>query len=146
MGVGIGSTVALGSHATFLELMPSFALIGVGGGLTTPLIATVLGVMPPDQAGVASALFNTSREVAGLLGITVIGVVVSSRENAVLARGTSQPLAFFSGYRYGLVVAAVLVAAGGLAAWVALRRAHAPERALEREVDSWRAELVGDAA
>jgi EmrB/QacA subfamily drug resistance transporter len=134
MGVGIGSTALLGTDASFLSLMPSFAIIGIGGGMTIPLTATVLGVMPTSQAGVASAVFNASREVAGLLGITVIGAVLTSRQGDALAAGHTPVDAFMSGYVAGDVLAAALVVAGGLAAFVALRRAHQESRrAAERE-------------
>ena len=124
MGLGIGSTALLGTDATFLSLMPSFAIIGIGGGMTIPLTATVLGVMPTSQAGVASAVFNASREVAGLLGITVIGAVLTSRQGAALAAGHSPADAYLTGFHTGLYLAATLVVAGGAAAFLALRRAH----------------------
>jgi len=123
MAVGVASVGLLGKDATYLQLMPSFAIIGIGGGLTIPLTATVLGVMPVDQAGVASAVFNASREVAGLLGITVIGAILTTRQSASLQAGHNATDAFLSGYRAGLIVAAVLAAIGGLAAWWALRDA-----------------------
>lgn len=124
MAVGIGSVSLLGRDASYLELMPSFAIIGVGGGLSVPLTAMVLGAMPTEQAGVASGIFNAAREVAGLLGITVIGAILTARQGSAL-RGGSDPIdAFLSGYRLGLVVAALLVAAGGVAAYVGLRRAR----------------------
>jgi MFS family permease len=136
MGLGIGSTALLGSHASFGWLMPSFALIGVGGGLTIPLTSTLLGVMPADRAGVASGIFNASREISGLLGITVIGAILSAREHTSLRAGHSATTAFLTGYRTGLVVAAVLVGAGGVAAWVSLRGAG----------PSTQVEAAGDAA
>ena len=123
MGLGIASVSLLGKDASFLDLMPSFAVIGVGGGLTIPLTATVLGTMPQAQAGVASAVFNASREVAGLLGITVIGAILTARESAGLRLGHSATQAFLSGYRAGLLVAAALVLVGAVAAWVSLREA-----------------------
>src|SRR5262245_7599329 len=124
MGLAIGSVSFLGADASFWSLMPSFALIGLAGGMTIPLTATVLGVMPTSQAGVASAVFNASREVAGLLGITVIGAVLTSRQGAALADGKTPVDAFLTGYRSGLLLAAALVMAGGVAAFAALRRAH----------------------
>jgi EmrB/QacA subfamily drug resistance transporter len=124
MGLAIGSVSLLGQDASFLSLMPSFAVIGLAGGLTIPLTATVLGVMPTSQAGVASAVFNASREVAGLLGITVIGAVLTSRQGDALAAGHSTVDAYLTGYRAGLVLAAVLVVAGGVVAFTALRGAH----------------------
>jgi EmrB/QacA subfamily drug resistance transporter len=134
MGLAIGSVALLGRDASYLSLMPSFAVIGLGGGMTIPLTATVLGVMPTSQAGVASAVFNASREVAGLLGITVIGAVLTSRQGSALAAGKTPVDAFLTGYRSGLLLAAGLVVAGGVTAYVALRQAHlAPEDDPARE-------------
>ena len=72
----------------------------------------------------ASGVFNASREVAGLLGITVIGAVLTSRQGAALAAGKTPVDAFLVGYRSGLLLAAALVIAGGVVAYVALRSAH----------------------
>jgi EmrB/QacA subfamily drug resistance transporter len=127
MGIGIGTVSLVGAGASYWALMPSFLVIGIGGGMTTPLTATVIGALPGERAGIASGLFNASREVAGLLGITVIGAIVAARQS-VAVRGGSAPLdAFLSGYRLGLLVSAALVAVGGLAAWLALRGTRTPE-------------------
>ena len=126
MGGAIASVALLGADASYWDLMPSFVVMGIGGGLTTPLTATVVGIMPATQAGVASGLFNASREIAGLLGITVIGAILTARESAV-GRGGAAPLdAFLSGYRLGLLVSAGLVIVGGAVAWFALRGVPAP--------------------
>ena len=63
-------------------------------------------------------MFNAARELAGLLGITVIGAII-----AIKAPGSQAftPTAFLSGYRLGLLVAGSLVAVGGVAAYVSLR-------------------------
>jgi EmrB/QacA subfamily drug resistance transporter len=129
MAAGIASVSLLGADTTFWQLMPSFAAIGIGGGLTVPLTATVLSAMPRDEAGVASGIFNASREVSGLLGITVIGAILTARQGAALRSGHSPIDAFLSGYQFGLLVAAALVAAGGVAAYVGLRAARGDEAA-----------------
>jgi MFS family permease len=139
MAVGIASVSLLGRHATYLDLMPSFALIGIGGGLSVTLTAMVLGAMPESDAGVASGIFNASREVAGLLGITVIGAILTARQSVAEHAGHDAVDSFLSGYRAGLLVAAVLVAAGGAAAFLALRGAHTGTQAArlddtEREI------------
>jgi len=128
MAVGIASVSLLGADAGFAELMPSFAVIGIGGGLTVPLTASVLDAMPRGEAGVASGIFNASREVAGLLGITVIGAVLTARQAVLLSAGAAPTDAFLGGYRLGLLLAAGLVAAGGLAAFLGLRGAGATRR------------------
>ena len=121
MAIGIASVSLLGRDASFMSLMPSFAVIGIGGGLTVPLTSTVLEAMPTDEAGVASGIFNASREVAGLLGITVIGAILTARQSAALHAGHDATGAFLTGFRSGLLVAGVLVAIGGVVAFVALR-------------------------
>jgi MFS family permease len=116
----------LGKDASFAALMPSFAVIGIGGGLSVPLTAMVLGAMPGEQAGVASGIFNAAREVAGLLGITVIGAVLSSRQGSALRSGVPAPQAFLDGYHAGLAVTLALIGAGIVVAMVTLRRTARP--------------------
>jgi EmrB/QacA subfamily drug resistance transporter len=123
MALGIGSVSLLGRDAGVLDLMPSFALIGIGGGLSVPLTAMILETMPAERAGVASGIFNASREVAGLLGITVIGAILAARQSSAIRAGHDAVDGFLTGYRSGLLVAAALVAAGGVAAFVSLRTA-----------------------
>jgi len=122
MAGGIASVILLGADAGFAALMPSFAVIGIGGGLTVPLTSSVLDAMPRAEAGVASGIFNASREVSGLLGITVIGAVLTARQSVLLTDGATPTDAFLGGYQSGLLLAAGLVALGGLAAFIGLRR------------------------
>jgi EmrB/QacA subfamily drug resistance transporter len=139
MAGGIASVSLLGDDAGFWSLMPSFAVIGIGGGLTVPLTASVLDAMPRGEAGVASGIFNASREVAGLLGITVIGAVLTARQATLLTAGETPTDAFLGGYQAGLLLAAGLVAIGGVAAFVGLRRArHDAEPPAEQEVSRGR--------
>jgi MFS family permease len=123
--------------------MPSFAVIGIGGGLSVTLTAMVLGAMPESEAGVASGIFNASREVAGLLGITVIGAILTARQSAATRAGHDSVDAFLSGYRAGLLVAAVLVAAGGIAAFIALRGARTATQLTADEREIAELELAG---
>src|SRR5215469_14723153 len=116
-----------GLHAGYADLMPGFVLFGAGAGLmNVPLTNAVLESVPADRSGVASALINASREVAGLLGITVIGAVLSSREGSALRGGVPAPQAFLDGYHAGLVVTLALIGAGIVVALVTLRRTLRP--------------------
>jgi EmrB/QacA subfamily drug resistance transporter len=122
MGAGIASVSLFGRTATFLELMPGLAVIGIGGGLTIPLTSTIVAALPADRAGVASAVFNASREVAGLMGVTLLGVIISARSSALAHTGHDPATAFLGGYRLALLIAGALVASGGLVAWRSLRQ------------------------
>src|SRR5215475_856967 len=131
MVVGLLLFARLGAGATFAALMPGFALFGVGAGLmNVPLTNTVIDGMPREQAGIAGALLNNSREMAGLLGITVIGAVFRSRQGVALRGGSSAQQAFLDGYHSGLWVTIGLLAAGVVLSYVTLR----PHRQATAEV------------
>ena len=87
MVVGLVLFARLGLSAHYTSLLPGFMLFGAGAGLmNVPLTNAVMATTPSSVAGVASALLNASREVAGLLGITVIGAVLRTAQGAS-ARG-----------------------------------------------------------
>ena len=137
MVVGLVLFARLGQHAGYVSLLPGFVLFGAGAGLmNVPLTNAVMQAVPGVRAGIASALLNASREVAGLLGITVIGAVLSTREAAALRAGSGPVSAFVDGYHTGLLVTIALMAAGVLVSYLSLRpRAGQPalaEPAAER--------------
>jgi predicted MFS family arabinose efflux permease len=112
----------LGLHATYADLLPGFMLFGAGAGLmNVPVTNAAMRAAPSARAGIASALLNASREVAGLLGITVIGAVLSTRRAAALRAGAGPVPAFLDGYHTGLGVTIALLAAGVLVSYLTLR-------------------------
>jgi len=121
MAGGIAWVSLLSADTSFLGLMPSFAVIGIGGGLTVPLTASVLDAMPREEAGVASGIFNAFREISGLLGVTVIGAILATRQSGLVAAGSSAVDAFLGGYSTGGLISAALVVAGAIAAYLGLR-------------------------
>jgi EmrB/QacA subfamily drug resistance transporter len=124
MTVGLYLFSRLGSGATFGALLPGFLLFGTGAGLmNVPLTNAIMHSMPPERSGVASALLNASREVAGLLGITVIGAVLRSRQGVALRHSATPGGAYLDGYHAGLLVTVALLAAGTVVGYLALRRA-----------------------
>jgi EmrB/QacA subfamily drug resistance transporter len=131
MTVGLLLFARLGAGASFAALMPGFVVFGAGIGLmNVPLTSTVLNGLPSEQAGIASALMNNSREMAGLLGVTVIGAVLRAQQGASLRGGASAPQAFLDGYHTGLWVTIGLLAAGVVLSYVTLR----PHRQATAEV------------
>ncbi|SDL48855.1 drug resistance transporter, EmrB/QacA subfamily [Nonomuraea maritima] len=115
MGVAIFLLSRVGADGTYAAVAPWFVLYGLGAGLLVPLTAAVLGSMPVGRTGVASGMLNVSREVFGLLGITVLGAFLTSAQS-----GSDQPplLAFLDAYGFTLVIASAVVLAGiPLALW-----------------------------
>jgi EmrB/QacA subfamily drug resistance transporter len=133
MVVGLVLFARLGQQASYTSLLPGFMLFGAGAGLMqVPLTNAVMAATPPVRAGIASALLNASREVAGLLGITVIGAVLSTRRAASLRSGSGPVTAFVDGYHLGLLVTIALMAAGVVVSYLALRpQAQSAGRASE---------------
>ncbi|MFJ9899393.1 MFS transporter [Streptomyces sp. NPDC091280] len=114
-------------HATFGSLLPSLLVLGGGMGImNVPMTNAVMQNTPEAQAGVASAILNDAREVAGLLGITIIGAVLRSKQNAELRSGSTPGEAFLDGYHVGMWVATALVAVGIVFTYVMLRPSNEP--------------------
>ena len=128
MVVGLVLFDRLGLHAGYSSLLPGFMLFGAGAGLmNVPLTNAVMQATPAARAGIASALLNASREVAGLLGITVIGAVLRTRQGAALRAGADPVHAFVDGYHTGLIVTILLLAGGVVVSYLTLRpRAAGP--------------------
>lgn len=122
MTVGLALFAMLGQHTSYAGLMPGFMVFGIGGGLMqVPLTESVIGATPPERGGIASALLNDSREVAGLLGITVIGVVLRSVQSGSLRDGHSAPAAFLDGYHAGLAITIAVLAICVVISYITLR-------------------------
>jgi predicted MFS family arabinose efflux permease len=112
VAAGMLLVARLGERAGVADLLPGLLLVGLGSGLTMPLTASILGVLPSDRAGVASGILNAAREASSLLGVTVIGAILAIRQATALGRGATPTRAFLDGYTTGLLVAAVLMLVG----------------------------------
>jgi EmrB/QacA subfamily drug resistance transporter len=123
MAAGLVLFARLGAGASVGSLMPGFLMFGAGAGLmNVPLTNAILHSMPPARSGVASALLNASRELAGLLGITIIGAVLRARQGSALHHGASPSASFLDGYHAGLALTVGLVLVGAVVSYLALRR------------------------
>src|SRR6185437_5514646 len=59
------------------------AIAGLGFGIAlVTMTAAVLGLVPPEQSGMAASTVNTSRELGGVFGVAVLGAVVISLNEA----------------------------------------------------------------
>ena len=60
-------------------VMLAMVLMGAGMGLSVaPATESIMGSLPLHQAGVGSAVNDTSREVGGALGVAIVGSMLSS--------------------------------------------------------------------
>jgi Na+/melibiose symporter-like transporter len=122
-----GLLTRLPVHGHYLtNLLPEFVLIGVGMGLAfvSVTIAALAGV-PTRDAGIASGLVNTARQIGGAVGlaaVTTIATIFATHRSATesVAAGATH------GYRVAFGVLGVL-ALGGALLTAAMRLRH-PER------------------
>lgn len=71
--------LALGGHTTpYGTLVVGLFLLGVGFAATMPsMTAAVVLASPQEYAGIASGVLNASRQVGGVLGVALLGSLVS---------------------------------------------------------------------
>src|SRR5215208_3475130 len=93
------------------DLLPAFLLMGVGMALSwVPVtIASLAGVSPAD-AGIASGISNTARQVGGAVGLAVVSTIAASYGGGDAA-GLTHGFHVAFGALLGLSLLAVLVTA-----------------------------------
>ncbi|HET7172229.1 MAG TPA: DHA2 family efflux MFS transporter permease subunit [Gaiellales bacterium] len=118
--VSLGLFTQLPVHGHyFWNLFPAMLIGGIGLGLSfVPVtIAGLAGVSPAD-AGVASGLINTSRQVGGAVGLAAVSTIVSSYAATGSPAAVSDGLT--QGFQAGFLVLAVVALAGAAIAGLML--------------------------
>jgi EmrB/QacA subfamily drug resistance transporter len=79
MGAGFSMMVTSTTHTHYPFLATASVIIATGMGLAmAPATESIMGSLPRHQAGVGSAVNDTTRELGGALGVAVIGSIASS--------------------------------------------------------------------
>jgi len=105
--------VATGYWSAFF--LPS-VLVTLGLGLCfTPLAFAATSGVIPQEAGLASGLVNTARQIGGAVGLAALATVATTR-TADLARSTSAMAAASGGFTFAFKVSAAIALAAAAAA------------------------------
>jgi EmrB/QacA subfamily drug resistance transporter len=126
---GVLLLLRTGMHTSYVrDLLPGLLVFSLGLSMTVaPLTATVLADANESDAGIASAINNAIARIAGLVGVSVIGVVVAGTLTGdTFAANASSVRAFHE----ALVICAGLIAAGGVAGGVGISN---PRRTVQAE-------------
>ena len=76
---GLALLTFVSRAATYPELALVFVLLGTGSALaSTPALGNIVTSVPPDKAGVGSAMNDTTRELGSAIGIAVGGSLVAT--------------------------------------------------------------------
>jgi EmrB/QacA subfamily drug resistance transporter len=134
---GLALLLSVGPHTNYFEvILPSFSLIGIGAALSMmPLLTVAMANVPPADAGMASGIVNTSLQLAGAIGVAVLGTIATERTKSLLAAGRHAQAALLGGYHLAFLVALCCAGAATIASIVALR-GRGQERAQEREPEA----------
>jgi EmrB/QacA subfamily drug resistance transporter len=119
--LGAGATFALSAitptsgYAAALLLPLLVAGLGIGLTFVPMTMAATMGV-PPHEAGLASGLINTTRQLGGALGLAALATVSATVAKSRLAHGDTVAAALTHGYGRALLIVGFVSVAGALSA------------------------------
>ncbi len=134
VAVGLFLIRGLSPDSSWTHLIPGFVVAGIGSGLVNaPLSSTAVGVVKPQDAGMASGMNTTFRQIGVATMVAALGSIFASQ-----MRGTS---ALTAGAHYAsaintlALVAALLALTAAVASFFLIRQkdfvAHTPAPAGE---------------
>ena len=72
--------------STFSDILPSFAILGAGIGLTmSPMSTAAMNAVPKTKAGVASGVLSMFRMIGGTFGVAALGALFQSEAKTRLS-------------------------------------------------------------
>lgn len=153
MAAGITTLTFMSAQSNYPLLVSGLFIMAFGMGIAmSPTTDLLMSAVPREQAGMGSAMNDTTRELGGSLGVAVFGSLLASRYSHALApalgalpakaqaaaegslAGALQTGAKFtdssgaaiisaaknawvSGFRFSLIIGAVIVTGAGILAW-----------------------------
>ena len=111
----------------FSNVLPGLLILGLGGGLVfAPSMATATARVDPADAGVASAMVNTSQQVSGSIGTALLAPSrraprVRTRARTLRLGAAVQDHAAVHGYTVAFMVGAAIFAGGAVVISLLLR-------------------------
>jgi EmrB/QacA subfamily drug resistance transporter len=115
-----------------VDVLPSMILLGIGAGMAfNPVLLAAMSDVPPEEAGLASGVVNTSFMMGGALGLAVLASLAARREQSLLDSGEPALDALTGGYHVAFLLGAVFAFAAAAIGGLLLRQgayaaAHEP--------------------
>lgn len=123
--VGCGLLLRMSPESTYSSgVLPSLLVLSAGMGLVmVPLAAVSLFGVRSHDAGVASALLNTSQQIGGSIGVALLSTIAASVTTAWVQSHSLEPAgnALVAGFESAFIWSTALLALGGLASIVLVR-------------------------
>ncbi|MCP9951672.1 MFS transporter [Actinomadura madurae] len=92
LAAGLAALGLTDPHDGYAVLAAGLVVLGLGAGIGTPAAySTLMAAVPPEEAGVSSAVNDAGQELGSALGVAVLGSVVSAVYAAGLPDGVPGP-------------------------------------------------------
>ncbi|GIE27694.1 MFS transporter [Actinoplanes italicus] len=89
---GFAVLASLGPADGYLTLATALVIIGMGSGVASPAaVGTLLGALPPERAGVGSAVNDTVQQIGTALSVAVLGSVLTTAYRASMPEDVAGP-------------------------------------------------------
>jgi EmrB/QacA subfamily drug resistance transporter len=76
-------SIFVGIHTDYYLMLIVLVVLGVGTGFTmSPATNSIMNSLPPDRAGIGSAMNDTTRQLGGTLGVAILGSLMNGRYRA----------------------------------------------------------------
>ena len=111
---------ATGSGVVYVMIPGILTSAGIAMSIVPSTIAATQGAKP-GQAGLASGLVNTSRQIGGGLGLAILVTLATERSTHLIGTGVQVPQALTEGFRLAYLICGGLAAAAALMTFVAMR-------------------------
>jgi MFS family permease len=118
VAVGLFLFSGVTDHSSYWsDLFPALVPLGIGAGISFPaLITLAMSSATPEDSGLVSGLVNTTQQVGGALGLSVLASLSTSHSGALQASGNSVASSLTGGYKLAFEIGAIAVTVGlGLA-------------------------------
>ena len=121
LGLALLSTAGVHT-AYFPTIFFAYFAIGLGiGSAFMPLLTIAMADVPAADAGLGSGITNVSQQVAGALGLAVLGTIATNHTKALQAGGHTLASSLVGGYHLAFAIGATSVALGIVTALAVLR-------------------------
>ncbi|HEY3727711.1 MAG TPA: MFS transporter [Solirubrobacteraceae bacterium] len=127
--VGLGLLTTVGAQTSFFPtIFFAYFAIGLGiGSAFMPLLSIAMADVPAADAGLGSGIVNVSQQVAGALGLAVLGTIATNHTHALEKAHHSVVGSLLAGYHLAFAIGVASVAVGTLGALTLLRPSRPPE-------------------
>ena len=79
MAAGLVQMAGASTSSTYGHFVVATVLMAAGMGLAmAPATESIMGALPPEQAGVGSAVNDTTREIGGVFGVAIVGSIANA--------------------------------------------------------------------